>query len=193
MIRKLSGTIIETNLTNVIVDINGIGYLVHTISAGINYKIDQKVSFWTYLAVRETALDLYGFGNRDELEVFELLISLPKIGPKSAIQILSQADIILLKQAIAQEDPTYLSKMSGIGKKSAEKIVMGLKDKFDDIGFYKNDGSNNSTSTSQSEAIDALITLGYPQKDAREMVLLLSPEITTTNEILKEALKKLGS
>ncbi len=194
MIRKLSGIIIDTNLTSVVLDVNGVGYLVHTTIAGVKYKLEQGVSFWTYLAVRETALDLYGFNNRDELEIFELLLSLPKIGPKSAMQILAQADVTLLKQAVAQDDPIYLSKMSGISKKSAEKIVLGLRDKFDDIGVYAADGSNsNLASTSQSEAIDALITLGYPQKDARKIVLSLPPTVTDTNEILKESLKKLGS
>lgn len=193
MIRRLTGTIVDTGVAHVVIDVGGVGYLVRTTTSGLSYQLESMASFWTYLAVRETALDLYGFVTRDELELFELLLTLPKIGPKSAAQILGQADITLLKQAVIQEDATYLSKMSGIGKKSAEKIVLGLKGKID--AWQETDGGEAAipNASFQTEAIDALITLGYPQKDARETIQALPPEITTTTAAITAALRQLGS
>lgn len=195
MIRKLTGTIVDTGPTHVVLDVQGVGYLIHLTIAGTSFSLESTVSFWTHLAVRETALDLYGFSTRDELDLFTLLLGLPKIGPKSAAQILGQADITLLKQAVAQEDPTHLSKMSGIGKKTAEKIVIGLKDKLGDIAPDSSTDTltTNSMQTWQNETIDALITLGYPQKDVRDAVLALPSEINDTKEALTAALRQLSN
>src|SRR5690606_22203464 len=113
---------------------------------------------------------------RDTLEIFELLIELPKIGPKSALQILTAADITLLREAVRNDDPGYLSKLSGIGKKSAEKIVAGLKDKLEAMG-YEDMGSSLPTNSAHADTIDALIALGYPAHDARRVVI----EITTAD------------
>lgn len=194
MIRKLTGTVADTTLTTVVLDVHGVGYLIHPTTAGTNFTLESTVSFWTYLAVRETALDLYGFASRDELEIFELLLSLPKIGPKSAAQILGQADITLLKQAVTQNDPTYLSKMSGIGKKTAEKITFGLQEPFEARGLTVTPSGETLQPLTrwQQETIDALITLGYPQKDARDCVHDLPPDITDTTQALKAALKVLS-
>src|SRR5690606_3850094 len=108
-----------------VLDVHGIGYLVF-ISGKTTYTHGDQCTLFTHLAVRENALDLYGFSTRDELSVFEALIKIPKIGPKTAIQILSQTDLTTLSRAVSSDDASYLSKMSGIGKKSAEKIVAGL-------------------------------------------------------------------
>src|SRR5690606_12668832 len=110
----------------------GIGYLVRT-NSPTSYQLNTSVILFTHLAVRENALDLYGFADRDTLEIFELLLELPKVGPKTALQFLTQADVLLIKEAVYKEDAGYLSKLSGIGKKSAEKIVFGLKEKFEDL------------------------------------------------------------
>ncbi len=196
MIRQLNGTVSGNTENSVVINVQGVGYLVHTSVQGTQFKIGEEITLHTYLAVRETALDLYGFQLTDELEVFELLISLPKIGPKSAAQILSQADIALLKEAVRNDDPTYLSKMSGIGKKSAEKIVVGLKEKFESIGYIDDVASNDvggSQAAHASDTIDALIALGYPPNDARKAVQQLSPEITNANDAVREALKLLSN
>ena len=194
MIRHISGTIIDAAPDSVVLDVRGVGYLVYTAIDGTSLDRSVPVSFWTYQAVRETALDLYGFGTRDELEIFELLLTLPKIGPKSAISIMAQADIALLKKAVLSDDPTYLSKMSGIGKKSAEKIVAGLKDKFDDLdGFVGDNNEEQPTTTHQADAIDALVSLGYPQADARRAVQSLPADITDPSTAVREALKLLST
>lgn len=175
--------------TQIVLDVNGVGYLVNVPKInGLN--LNQEVELHTHLAVRENAMDLYGFGTDDELKIFETLLTIPKIGPKSALQILSQADINLLYTAVQNDDPSHLSKLSGIGKKSAEKIVAGLKDKLD-IEEWNSNFPNSSDliqSDYASDTVDALITLGYPQVEARRVVL----EITSTESDIKsstEALK----
>ena len=199
MIRRIVGTVEETGLTYVVVDVKGVGYQVYTSVAGSHFTQGAQVTFYTYLSVQERALDLYGFGTLDELEMFELLLTLNKVGPKSALQIMSQADLVTLKKAIATEDASYLTKMSGIGKKTAENIVAGLKDKIEnlsgmsaeDVGATGGAGSKNA-----SDIIDALIALGYPQKDARDAVQKLSQEnpeaLEDTNLAITTALKQLG-
>ena len=98
MIRKITGELVDISTTNVVLDVSGVGYLIYVSKSPANQRLGEVFSYWTHLAVRETALDLYGFTNRDELEIFELLLTLPKIGPKSALQIMSQAEIELLKK-----------------------------------------------------------------------------------------------
>lgn len=197
MIRQLHGTVAGHTPSSVVVMIAGVGYLVHTSTPGTQFPIGSEITLHTYLAVRETALDLYGFQLLDELDVFELLISLPKIGPKSAAQILAQADIALLKEAVRNNDPTYLSKMSGIGKKSAEKIVAGLKEKFEAVGYDTGEALAGTYGAGQSDhasdTIDALIALGYQPNDARKAVSQLPPTIENANEAVREALRLLSN
>ncbi len=182
----LTGTIADVRLSQVVLDVGGVGYLVALqVGRGGELTLGAQLSLHTYLAVREDSLNLYGFFSRDDLEMFELLIELPKIGPKSALQIISQADVELLKKSVASEDPVYLSKMSGMGKKTAEKIVLGLKDKFEGMEHV-------SVHHGTSDVIDALITLGYSQKEARDAVQKLDPEVTDTNARVKEALRSLS-
>lgn len=187
MIRMLRGTVADVAMGQVVLDVQGVGYLVSVRpeDAG-NARIGSELSLFTYLAVREDALDLYGFSTRDDLAMFELLIDLPKIGPKSALAILSQANIELLKKAIVSDDAAYLSKMSGMGKKTAEKIVQGLKDKFEG-GTETSLGERGN-----SDTIDALIALGYSEREAREAVARLDPSLTDTNTRVKEALRSLA-
>ena len=198
MIRQLSGIVASHTINSIVIDVNGVGYLVYTSVPGTQFKIGSTVTLHTYLAVRETALDLYGFVLLDELEIFELLLKLPKIGPKSAAQILAQADIELLKEAVRNEDPTYLSKMSGIGKKSAEKIVAGLKEKFeamdmDIIGAGTTGAVGVGKDSFSSDTIDALIALGYQPNDARKAVQQLPPDTKNANDAVREALKLLSN
>jgi Holliday junction DNA helicase RuvA len=185
MIAKITGEIVDVRLMHVVVQVGGIGYLV-AVTHGSGYKLGTQVELHTYLAVRENALDLYGFATRDEHAMFEELIKLPKIGPKTALQILSQADLETLKKSVHTNDPVYLSKMSGIGKKSAEKIVAGLKDVFD---LHDTFGEHAHTNQGDSDVIDALITLGYSQRDALQAIQKIPTDIIDTNARIKHALK----
>ena len=191
MIAKLTGEVIGVGVTSVVIDVHGVGYLVY-VTRSSGYKIGETVSVFTYLAVRENALDLYGFTVRDELSMFEHLIKLPKIGPKTAVQILSQVDLATLRKAVATEDPSYLSKMSGIGKKSAEKIVAGLKDILGE-GDYLDTDEERAQNQGDTDVVEALLTLGYSERDAREAVKKIPESVKGTNARIKHALKEVAS
>lgn len=191
MIAKLTGEVIDVGVTSVVIDVHGVGYLVY-VTKSSGYKIGETASVFTYLAVRENALDLYGFTVRDELSMFEHLIKLPKIGPKTAVQILSQVDLATLRKAVATEDPSYLSKMSGIGKKSAEKIVAGLKDILGE-GDYLDTDEERAQNQGDTDVVEALLTLGYSERDAREAVKKIPESVKGTNARIKHALKEVAS
>lgn len=171
MIRSLKGTIESLEDNAVVLSVNQIGYLIHTPNRTAFVPGDE-VFFYTHLVVRENALDLYGFIEKLELYFFELLISVPKIGPKSALQILNQADTSLLTSTIIASDPDQLHKLSGISKKMAANITTHLAGKLDhlDLGEVNHIGKDSHLSPNQIDAIDALITLGYSQSDARNYV-----------------------
>lgn len=186
MIARLSGTVTDVGLVHIIIDVGGVGFFVHVTSVS-GFTSGTPATLFTYLAVRENALDLYGFGSAVQLNMFHELIKIPKIGPKTALQILSQAEVEVLRHAVQTQDATYLSKMSGIGKKSAEKIVAGLKDSIGDDAFI-----GTSQHSADADVIDALISLGYSQRDTIQAVGKIPPEITDTNSRVKQALKYLS-
>jgi len=192
MIRSLSGTVERTTLTSIVLNVGGVGYHVYMNTLRYGYGVGDTLHIHTHLAVRENALDLYGFPSLEELEYFELLMEVPKIGPKSALQILSQADIPVLSEAIRAKDASLLTKLAGIGKKTAENIVQFLHDKLDHMTPH----STESTATcspndrAQSDAIDALIALGYPAAEARNAVR--AQNATEATELVKQALRELS-
>jgi Holliday junction DNA helicase RuvA len=184
MIAKLRGEIVAIQPARIVIDVGGVGYLVFTPSTA-GFVHGETVRIHTHLAVRENALDLYGFKTEEELLMFEMLIKLPKIGPKTAIQILSQADITIIITAVRTDDASYLTKMSGIGNKSAEKIVAGLKDILPE-GFGSGEQVPSSTDT---DVLDALVSLGYSIRDAQQAVQKIPSDITETHDRIKHALK----
>src|SRR3989344_1774104 len=128
MVGSLEGKIIHTEIGFVILGVGGVGYKVH-IPINMSAEVEASVRLWTHLAVREDALDLYGFEDRESLNFFEMLIKISGIGPKSALNIISISSLANLKQAVSEGDLPYLTKISGIGRKTAEKIVLELRDK----------------------------------------------------------------
>lgn len=187
MISLLQG-IIESNTDKyVVIDVSGIGYKVYI--SGSTFKNlpekGQKVKMHAHLYVRENIMDLYGFLNQEELEIFELLISISGIGPKGALSVLTVASIETLKKAIANEESSILTKVSGIGKKMAEKIILELKSKIGDEFVGKGDSTDG-------EAIDALMSLGYKLRDAREILKKVPKDIEGVENRVREALKMLG-
>jgi Holliday junction DNA helicase RuvA len=136
MIGYLSGTVVSTNEKFMIIDTGGVGYKVFTTPNLLQQNaIGSAISLWIYTAVREDTLDLFGFDSESIQELFELLISISGIGPKSALGILSLADIGSLVYAIKNENISYLTQVSGIGKKMAEKIILELKDKIEKLSL----------------------------------------------------------
>lgn len=185
MIGSIKGKIILKRDKFVIVETGGLGYKVNASPDTIlTTKVNDLVSFWTHLHVKEDAQDLYGFTDYTELEFFELLIGVSGIGPKGAIVILSVAPIEILKKAIGAGDISYLTKISGIGRKTAEKMVIELRDK---IGEEKSDNSLQG----EIDVLEALKSLGYSQLDARNALKKCKPEENVSLKI-REALKILG-
>ena len=186
MISKVEGIVLDTSNKFVVVGVGGIGLKVFvTEAAKLTSKKGEKISLFTHLAVKEDALDLYGFQNKEELDFFEMIISISGIGPKTAINVLNVSSVPVLRKAIATEDITHLVKVSGIGKKIAEKIVIELKDK---IGAGKEEGEFGG----QVDAMEALKSLGYSQKEARDALKEVSKHAVRTEDIVKEALRILG-
>ncbi len=171
-----------------LLNVNSVGYLVYTSTSTLS-KIHNgdQIHMYTYLAVRETALDLYGFTTIEEQQLFEMLIAISGVGPKSAISILSLADVTTLHNAIVQDNIDYLTKVSGIGKKLAQKIVLELKDKIGPLEI------SDQINADDASAIEALEAMGYKQTEAREAIKQLPTDITGLNARVAAALKSIGS
>lgn len=184
MIGYLRGNIIHQDIKSIILDVSGVGYKVFTNSTSLDNKKDTPSEFWTYMAVRENALDLYGFTTKEELRFFELLITVSGIGPKSAMGILSVASISNLKNAIVSGDTSHLVKVSGVGKKNAEKIVVELKDKLTMTG-------EEVSQSGDVDVIEALKALGYGEREAREALKKVEGQ-DSTSEKIKKVLKLLS-
>lgn len=190
MIRFIEGTVASVGSTGVVVLVNGLGYQVATTKKAALLPGDV-IALHTYLAVRETALDLYGFLNQIELDCFELLLTIPKIGPKSAMQILDQADVSLILEAINLEDPAHLTKLSGISKKTAEKIVTELKGKVELLSYTGASVAADSNTESYNDAFDTLLTLGYNPINIRRVLEELEVD-QSTSMLVRLALQKLS-
>jgi len=192
MISLLIGTIEETATNHVVLDVSGIGYKVYMTADAIHgMKSGAKAKLYTYLAVREDALDLYGFPRRSDREFFELLISVSGIGPKSALNILSLASAETLSGAIRTGSTAHLTKISGIGKKTAEKIVLELRDKLGATLGYESDESRAGME-SDIDASQALRALGYDADEARDALKKVGPDVTDVGAKVKAALKVLS-
>jgi len=186
MIAKLTGKVDEVFLGSVILDVSGVGYKVFLSNGNLSGLITGKeISLLIHHVIRETASDLYGFMKKEEKDFFELLLSVSGIGPKSALAVLNSASIETLHEGITSGDASYLTKVSGIGKKSAGKIIVELRDKIGTVG------ASNGTTTGSGAAIEALTALGYSEREARDAIQKMDKELST-EEMIKEALKYLG-
>ena len=190
MIATLTGTITHHFLGSLILEAGGVGYRVHATTDTLETlkKETGSITLFTYLAVRETSHELYGFLTDEELAFFELLVSISGIGPKSGLAILSVAPVETLRMAISHGDSSYLTKVSGIGKKNAEKIIIELSDK---LGALESAGGTRPSD--EADTFEALRALGYGAKEIRDALKAIPQEITDTKERLKEALKILGT
>lgn len=188
MISSLSGTVRHKEATSVIVDVSGVGYKVLVpLDVSLEATVSQPIFLWTHLAVRENSLELFGFSEKEVLEIFELLITISGIGPKTALGILNAASPETLRQAVASSDTAYLTRVSGIGKKNAEKIVLELKDK---LKITEED--RKADVRGEGDALEALVSLGYSERDAREALKKIPKSVTDTGERVKAAMKNLS-
>jgi Holliday junction DNA helicase RuvA len=146
----------------------------------------SEAEFWIYQNIREDADELYGFFDYEKLEMFELLLDVNGIGPKSAMGIMTMIGVEDLKEAIATGDLAMLTKVSGIGKKTAERIILDLRDK---VGFLA--PVIGSSSAARGDEIDALMALGYSMQESREALGKVDKLITDSGKRIREALKSM--
>ena len=193
MIGYLHGKVTHLLIDYCLIDVNGVGYRVFIAAATRSkLKINEEATLFTYLNVREDALLLYGFYTQAEYDLFNKLISVSGIGPKVALGILSSMTVERLCQAIQQKQVTLLTKLPGIGKKTAERLILELKDKVqfakeEDFFVLQEDGSVGDDMI--SEAIQALTGLGYTQQEIFP-VIKKSAKLKSVEEIVKFALKE---
>ncbi len=187
MIGSIKGKIILKTDKFLIVETSGVGYKVNVSPDTLSKlkKTNEEVLLWIHTHVREDILDLYGFLDRQELEFFEMLINVSGIGPKGALSILGIAPIETLKRAIGTGDTAYLTKISGIGRKTAEKIIIELRDKIEV-------GKTGTSLQGELDALEALKSLGYSQNEAREALKKVNP-LADTNTKIRESLKILSN
>jgi Holliday junction DNA helicase RuvA len=189
MIARLEGKIKMRSERFLIIDVNGVSYKVFITSQTLK-KAPQKeevFSLWTHLHVRENALELYGFEEYQEMEFFEMLIQISGIGPKSAIGVLAVAPLDTLKKAISSGETSYLTKVSGIGRKTAEKIVLELREKLGELSE-----TGKMVFKEDQDVLSALESLGYSRQEAREALKQIPETIQGASQRIKEALKNLG-
>lgn len=200
MIARLSGILIEKSITQCVVDVNGTGYRV-VVPLTTFYElpeVGQPVVIHIHTHVREDAIHLYGFHAREEREVFQLMISVSGIGPKLAINILSGIAAGELLRAVTEEDLKRLTGIPGVGRKTAERMVLELKDKASKLG---REGSMVGTAAVKTgdqmkeDALSALVNLGYKGaavKDVVDRVMRETPETPSLDHLLKQALRALA-
>lgn len=201
MIGFVRGILFEKGSGYIIVDVGGIGYEINVPANSGAYLSSEgdEVMVYTTMMVREDDVSLYGFSRRGELNAFKKLITVNGVGAKAGIAILSAFTLEQLQQAIVFEDSKALTKANGIGKKTAERIVLELKDKFD--GTANDDNTVQLTAGAESisgemqsgreEAVTALITLGYTRGEATSAMAHIKENNLTTEEYIKLALKNL--
>lgn len=194
MLAYLRGILAIKNNENVVVDVGGVGYSLQVPYSTYQLlpEINQEVKIYTYMAVREDNVSLFGFFSLEEKRVFEQLISVSGIGPKLAVGVLSDIAPADFSLAVITDDVNRLVKVSGIGKKTAQRIIIELKDKLkaEDAISEISLPTNVDIKTGEiEEAVSALQVLGYPNKEAVSMVASVAREGMKVEEIVKLALK----
>ena len=185
MISYLKGRLIEKSPTQALVDVGGIGYTAQISLSSFEKLNDvgEEITLLTYLTIRDDHLELFGFSRTEERDLFLSLVSVSGIGHRSALSILSNTSIKNFKSAVAREDKDFLSSIHGIGKKTAERIILELRDRF---------GKEEQEPTGQmNEAIQALLTLGFRREEARRALEKVVTNGRPLEEIIRDALKKL--
>lgn len=199
MISYIRGELAAVESDKVIVDVDGVGYGIYmpAQAMGLLPQMGNEVKIHTYLNVREDAMQLFGFLTRDDLEVFRLVIGVSGIGPKGGLSILSQLSPDDLRFAVMAGDVKAISAAPGIGKKTAEKLIIELKDKLriEDVLTHAAENSivsvRDDSSNIQSEAVQALVALGYGSTESLRAVRKVELENPSVEDVLKEALKKM--
>lgn len=201
MVSYVRGELVAIEEDKVIIDVNGVGFGIFIPAQAMNYlpSIGEEVRLHTYMNVREDAIQLFGFLTKDDLNVFKLVIGVSGIGPKGGLSILSQLSPDDLRFAVMASDSKAIAKAPGIGKKTAEKLIIELKDKLsieDVLNRDMNQGTvhhvSDTSNEIQAEAVQALVALGYGNTESMKAVKKVAlDENTTAEQILKQALKNM--
>lgn len=204
MISYIRGTLADIDESIVVIENNGVGYGMSSSMNTIRQlpAIGSEVKLNTKLIPKEDSLTLYGFYDKEELKMFELLLSVSGIGPKGALAILSNMSVSDIQFAIAGGDAKAFAAAPGVGKKTAERVIIDLKDKVDIIGAFEakisadlsgSAGKNANTSTVKEEVLEALVALGYSASNAaRALDKMTITEATTTEQLLSDTLKQMS-
>lgn len=170
MIGLLKGTIFSKHDTSLILFVHGVGYRVEPLAKVLEIGVGEELTLYIYTHVREDILKLYGFSTEDELDVFESLLSVSGIGPKAAMNILSTLSLGTIYQAVLHQEAAVFQRVSGIGAKNAQRIVIDLKSKIHKKQVFPNDEPSSGTvGASKDELISALISLGYTMQEIRRV------------------------
>lgn len=200
MIAHIKGEVAEKFAGSVIVDVNGVGYEVALASGDFEAaELGDTQKFYTYHAVRENSEELYGFSSLAAKKIFELLISVQGIGPKAAMAILSLGSAEEVRNTIANADDKFVARAAGVGKKSAERVIVDLKDKVGAPSRYGRAGDGEASGSAgelsgtadtgkKDEALEALISLGFPLKEATAALANVDKNLSV-EERIREALK----
>lgn len=199
MIERLQGKIVQKKSTEIIIDCNGVGFSAF-ISISSSERLPnegEKVTLYTMLITRDDSFELYGFSDIFEREVFKLLISISGIGPKSAMSILSSMSVAELQEKILLGDSISLQKLPGIGKKTAERIILELKDRIHKVSVPSQFEVRKEQNLIVREAISALITLGYSSSLSEKLINKAISDFSDNNfsaeQLIKKALKLASS
>ncbi len=201
MIYSLTGRLIHRGEGVAVIECSGVGYMCQTSNNTLSKLSGEIVTLFTYMHITENSLDLFGFLTKDELECFKMLISVSGVGPKAALAILSEYSCDRIMLFIASNDSKMLTKASGVGPKLAQRIVLELKDKASKqlpsgmISVSSDDFLAKSDSALKgdniSEAISALVTLGYSRSEALEALGAVNPALSV-DDMIRAALKSLA-
>jgi Holliday junction DNA helicase RuvA len=195
MIYSVRGNLILMDAGFAVVECGGIGYRVQTsVNTQKTLKLNSEVLLYTYMNVREDAMELFGFASKSELSTFKLLIGITGVGPKVALAILSELSTEQIAMCVSSEDSKTLTRASGVGPKLAKRIVLELKDKFksvDTAGFEPNNGSVIADTGNVPKAVAALAVLGYSAADVTPILSRLDPNLSV-EQMIAATLKQMA-
>lgn len=186
MIAHISGTVAEKFAQSVIVDVHGVGYEIQVAAGDFDQaSLGETVKFYTYHHVREQSEDLFGFSSLVAKKLFELLITVQGVGPKAGLAILSLGDSETVRNAIASSDSVFITKASGIGKKTAERVVVDLSDKVGLPTSFSNSSADSTVApvAVNDEALEALMALGYTLADAAKALEDVPTDLATAERV----------
>lgn len=185
MIAHIFGMAVEKTGASVIVDVNGVGYEIQVTTGDFdNIILDSNVKFYTYHHIREQSQELFGFSNMVAKKLFEMLITVQGVGPKAALAILSLGDAETVRSAIASSDAVFITRASGVGKKTAERVVVDLSDK---VGLPTQSGMNDisisNVISGNDEALEALMALGFNLNDGMKALEKVPTDLPTAQRV----------